>query len=77
MALTPPSADGTLTTLFPTADTCVALGMDATCVGQADIQSYDINFNADAIVFSASFGGGTSSTRSTRAQTGWSRTPSS
>ena len=57
VALTPPSADGTPTTLFPTADTCVALGMDASCVGQADIQSYDINFNADAIVFSASFGG--------------------
>jgi hypothetical protein len=57
VALTPPSADGTPTSLFPTADTCVALGMDSTCVGQADIQSYDINFNADAIVFSASFGG--------------------
>src|SRR4029079_16141697 len=55
--LSPPSADGKLTTLFPTADTCVALGMDASCVGQVDIQSYDINFNADAIVFSASFGG--------------------
>ncbi len=27
--------------------------MDATCVGQVDIMSYDINFNADSIVFSA------------------------
>src|SRR5512138_1105491 len=58
VALTPASADGTPTTLFPTADTCAALGADASCVGSADIQSYDINFNADAIVFSASFGGG-------------------
>jgi hypothetical protein len=56
--LSPPSADGVPTTLFPTADTCTALGADASCVGSADIQSYDINFNADAIVFSASFGGG-------------------
>jgi Hydrazine synthase alpha subunit middle domain len=54
--LEPPSADGTPTTLFPTADTCAALGMDASCVNQADIMSYDINFNADTIVFSASFG---------------------
>jgi Hydrazine synthase alpha subunit middle domain len=55
--LEPPSADGTPTTLFPTADTCTALGLDATCVGQFDIMSYDINFNADRIVLSASSGG--------------------
>src|SRR5262245_20933171 len=55
--LAPAAADGTLTTLFPTAQTCTDLGMDASCVGQVDIMSYDINFNADRIVFSASFGG--------------------
>ena len=55
--LEPPSADGTLTTLFPTAEVCAGLGLDANCVSQADIMSYDINFNADRIVLSASFGG--------------------
>jgi hypothetical protein len=54
--LEPASADGTPTTLFPTADTCAALGLDATCVNQFDIMSYDFNFNADTIVFSASVG---------------------
>jgi hypothetical protein len=54
--LEPPSADGTPTTLFPTADVCAALG-DADCASKADIMSYDINFNADRIVLSASFGG--------------------
>jgi hypothetical protein len=51
--LEPPSADGQITVLFPTVDHCVALGMDATCVDQIDIMSYDLNFNADSIVFSA------------------------
>jgi hypothetical protein len=55
--LEPPSADGTLTTLFPTAEACAGLGLDANCVNQTDIMSYDINFNADAIVLSASVGG--------------------
>ena len=62
--LSPPSADGTLTTLFPTADACKSLVDDPNdaqmvqgCVTGADIMSYDINFNADAIVFSASLGG--------------------
>ena len=54
--LEPPNARGTLTTLFPSADVCAALG-DADCAGKADIMSYDINFNADRIVVSASFGG--------------------
>ena len=54
--LEPPSADGKLTTLFPNAEVCAALG-DADCAGKADIMSYDINFNADRIVLSASFGG--------------------
>src|SRR6476620_7043689 len=56
--LSPPSADGVLTTLFPTAESCAALGLEASCVGDVDIQSYDINFNADAIVFSAKVSGG-------------------
>jgi len=51
--LEPPSADGQLTVLFPTAEHCVAMGMEATCVDQVDIMSYDLNFNADSIVFSA------------------------
>ncbi|HEY7373558.1 MAG TPA: hypothetical protein VIF57_15465 [Polyangia bacterium] len=55
--LEPPSANGTPTTLFPTAQTCIDLGLDASCVGQFDIMSYDINFNADTIVLSASMGG--------------------
>jgi hypothetical protein len=55
--LEPPSADGTLTTLFPTAEACAGLGLDANCVSQTDVMSYDINFNADAIVLSASIGG--------------------
>jgi len=62
--LEPPSANGTLTTLFPTADACKGLVDDPNdaqqvqgCVNGADIMSYDINFNADAIVFSASLGG--------------------
>jgi len=62
--LSPPSADGKLTTLFPSHDACMGLVDDPAdeaqiqaCISNADIQSYDINFNADAIVFSASFGG--------------------
>ena len=51
--LEPPSADGQLTVLFPTAEHCSAMGMEATCVDQVDIMSYDLNFNADSIVFSA------------------------
>jgi len=51
--LEPPSADGQLTVLFPTAEHCVAMGMQETCVDQVDIMSYDLNFNADSIVFSA------------------------
>jgi hypothetical protein len=54
--LEPATTRGTLTTLFPTAEVCDALG-DAECLTKADIMSYDINFNADRIVLSASFGG--------------------
>ena len=61
--LAPPSADGTLTTLFPTDELPAVCWTDADfeqqvqgCIAGADIMSYDINFNADAIVFSASIG---------------------
>ena len=56
--LKPPSADGTPTTLFPTAQTCADLGLDASCVNAVDIMSYDINFNADTIVLSAKMSSG-------------------
>jgi hypothetical protein len=58
MKLEPPSADGTPTTLFPTAQTCADLGLDASCVNAVDIMSYDINFNADTIVLSAKMSSG-------------------
>jgi hydrazine synthase alpha subunit-like protein len=58
--LEPPSADGTPTTLFPTAESCAALGRDASCVNEVDIMSYDLNFNADRIVVSARMAGGDS-----------------
>jgi len=60
--LSPPSADGVKTTLFPTDATCRGLydpndanveSLVADCVNKSDIQSYDINFNADRIAFSA------------------------
>jgi hypothetical protein len=51
--LEPPSADGQLTVLFPTAEHCSAMGLSAGCIDQIDIMSYDLNFNADSIVFSA------------------------
>jgi hypothetical protein len=55
--LEPPSADGTLTTIFPTEAICTqAMKDDGSCaayIGSFDIMSYDINFNADRIVLSA------------------------
>jgi hypothetical protein len=60
--LSPPSADGVKTTLFPTDASCRGLydpndanieSLVSDCVNQSDIQSYDINFNADRIAFSA------------------------
>jgi Hydrazine synthase alpha subunit middle domain len=56
--LSPPSANGKPTTLFPTAQTCTDLGLDASCVNAVDIMSYDINFNADTIVLSARMSSG-------------------
>jgi len=60
VTLSPPSADGKLTVLFPTEATCTALlGADATpadvsdCVGGSDLMSYDLSFDAKSVVFSA------------------------
>jgi len=60
VTLSPPSADGKLTPLFPTQASCTALlGADATpddvnaCVGGSDIMSYDLSFDAKSVVFSA------------------------
>jgi len=55
--LEPPSADGKLTTIFPTESLCAQSQIDdgscATLLASFDIMSYDINFNADKIVLSA------------------------
>jgi len=60
VTLSPPSADGKLTVLFPNQATCTALlGADATaddvsnCVSGSDIMSYDLSFDAKSVVFSA------------------------
>ncbi len=60
VTLSPPSADGKLTVLFPTEATCTALlGASAAptdvsdCVAGADLMSYDLSFDAKSVVFSA------------------------
>jgi hypothetical protein len=58
MKLEPPTPGTTPTALFPTAQTCTDLGLDASCVNAVDIMSYDINFNADTIVLSARMSAG-------------------
>ena len=66
--LSPPSADGKLTVIFPTEATCAALlkpmnGTDASpadianCVSGSDVQSYDLSFDAKSVVFSAQLPG--------------------
>jgi len=66
--LSPPSADGKLTVIFPTEATCAALlqNMDGTaasatdvdnCVTGSDVQSYDLSFDAKSVVFSAQLPG--------------------
>jgi len=66
--LSPPSADGQLTVIFPTQATCAALlknmdGTDASatdidnCVSGSDVQSYDLSFDAKSVVFSAQLPG--------------------
>ena len=60
VSLSPPSANGHLTVVFPTEQTCTALlGADAPaadigdCVAGSDIMSYDLSFDAKSVVFSA------------------------
>ncbi len=55
VTLSPPSADGKLTVLFPTADACTQLGADDVegCVGGSDVMSYDLSFDAKSVVLSA------------------------
>ena len=66
--LSPPSADGQLTVIFPTAATCTAIlqNMDGTppaqadvdsCVSGSDVQAYDLSFDAKSVVFSAQLPG--------------------
>ena len=66
--LSPPSADGQLTVIFPNTATCTALlkNMDGTdgsptdianCVSGSDVQSYDLSFDAKSVVFSAQLPG--------------------
>ena len=66
--LSPPSADGQLTVIFPNTATCTALlknpdGTDASatdianCVSGSDVQSYDLSFDAKSVVFSAQLPG--------------------
>jgi hypothetical protein len=53
--LSPPSADGKLTVIFPNAATCAQIDPDDVdnCVSGSDVQSYDLSFDAKSVVFSA------------------------
>ena len=53
--LSPPSADGQLTVIFPNAATCGQIdpGDVDNCVSGSDVQSYDLSFDAQSVVFSA------------------------
>jgi len=57
--LSPPSADGKLTVIFPNEATCTQIDptdvMD--CVTGSDVQSYDLSFDAKSVVFSAQLPG--------------------
>jgi hypothetical protein len=57
--LSPPSADGKLTVIFPNTATCTQI--DPTdvdnCVSGSDVQSYDLSFDAKSVVFSAQLPG--------------------
>jgi hypothetical protein len=57
--LSPPSADGKLTVIFPNEATCTQI--DPTdvdnCVTGSDVQSYDLSFDAKSVVFSAQLPG--------------------
>jgi hypothetical protein len=66
--LSPPSANGTLTVVFPNTATCTQLltppggaapsqGDVDNCVSQSDVQSYDLSFDAKSVVMSAQLPG--------------------
>ena len=62
--LSPPSADGKLTVIFPNAAVCgQILGANASatdisnCVTGSDVQSYDLSFDAKSVVMSAQLPG--------------------
>ncbi|HVZ86605.1 MAG TPA: hypothetical protein VHG72_06540 [Polyangia bacterium] len=62
--LSPPSADGQLTVLFPNTAVCTQiLGASAAqtdinnCVTGSDVQAYDLSFDATSVVFSAQLPG--------------------
>ena len=62
--LSPPSADGKLTVIFPNTATCTEiLGATASaadlanCVSGSDVQAYDLSFDAKSVVFSAQLPG--------------------
>ena len=53
--LSPPSADGQLTVIFPNVATCTQIDPSDVdnCVSGSDVQSYDLSFDAKSVVFSA------------------------
>jgi Hydrazine synthase alpha subunit middle domain len=57
--LSPPSADGKLTVVFPNAATCAQIDPNDVdnCVSGSDVQSYDLSFDAKSVVFSAQLPG--------------------
>ncbi len=62
--LSPPSANGKLTVVFPNTATCTQIlgaGAAATdidaCVSKSDVQSYDLSFDAKSVVMSAQLPG--------------------
>ena len=57
--LSPPSADGNLTVIFPNAATCAKIDPNDVdkCVSGSDVQSYDLSFDAKSVVFSAQLPG--------------------
>jgi hypothetical protein len=57
--LSPPSADGKLTVIFPNQATCAQIDPNDVdkCVSGSDVQSYDLSFDAKSVVFSAQLPG--------------------
>ena len=57
--LSPPSADGKLTVIFPNAATCAQIDPNEIdkCVSGSDVQAYDLSFDAKSVVFSAQLPG--------------------